>query len=160
MDDATHARQKFAYDPNTGVLTYKHGRKAGMQAGRPDSGGYLRANLLNKRQRVHRLAWLIVYGEWPEIIDHINHDKTDNRIENLRSVTRLGNQRNRKISVNNTSGVNGVYWSDVRGRWVAHIKVLGTHKPLGTYRTKEEAMAARRDAEVKHGFHENHGRTA
>lgn len=157
MIDAETVRRLFLYDPASGVLTFATGTRKGRQAGSRHHGGYRRVHLADREYFAHRLIWLYVHGEWPEVIDHINHDKADNRIENLRSVTRLENQKNRKISVNNTSGVNGVYWNKPRKRWVAHIKVCGVNKPIGLFHSKDAAIAARASAEVAHGFHPNHG---
>lgn len=160
MEDAQLARQKYIYDASTGVLRHAAGQFAGRPVGRPHTSGYLRANFNGRHQDVHRLVWLYVHGVWPDIIDHINHDKSDNRIENLRSVTRLENQRNRALSKNNKSGVNGVRWNAKVSRWVANIKINGTNRHIGHYEALEDAIAARRGAEMTHGFHEYHGRAS
>lgn len=120
--------------------------------------GYRAGALLGTCQLAHRVAWAIHHGEWPKNVDHINGKRTDNRIVNLRSVSRSQNQRNMKRNSNNTSGVTGVYSGYSPNTWRAAIKVRGRTIALGTYERKQDAMAARKAAERKYGFHPNHGR--
>jgi hypothetical protein len=98
------------------------------------------------------------YDRWPEgEIDHINGNRQDNRIENLRDVPRSLNQRNSKLQNNNRSGVSGVFWR--ANRWEARIYLVsGQRKHLGRFKTFEEAVAVRKQAEMECGYHENHGR--
>lgn len=107
----------------------------------------------------HRIIWKMVYGvDPPDVIDHINGDSRDNRLNNLRAVSQKENARNMKMSRSNTSGHTGV-GVDSSGRgWGAHIKVDGKTHRLGTFDTFEEAVAARKTAERRFGFHPNHGR--
>lgn len=106
----------------------------------------------------HRLAWLYMTGEMPDgEIDHINHIKTDNRAINLRVVTHKENGRNTSKPSNNTSGVVGVHWRKDRSKWQCHIKVDGKKLNLGCFSCLDEATKVRKEAEVKYGFHENHG---
>lgn len=102
------------------------------------------------------------YGDWPKNeIDHINKDKQDNRINNLRDVTTAENQRNRKLMVTNKSGACGVHKLNKRYSalvWSAVIMVDKKQIYLGSFRTKEQAIKARKAAERKHGFHPNHGK--
>ena len=107
----------------------------------------------------HRLAWLYVHGVWPkDQIDHINHVKTDNRMVNLREVTRSENQKNRTLNVGSKSGVAGVRWRKQMGKWESNIRVNGKDLYLGCYASKEKAIARREMANILHGYHENHGR--
>lgn len=130
----------------------------GMFAGSPNSDGYLRVKINNVAFRVHRVIWLITYGEWPEgQIDHINGVRDDNRIENLRAVSVVGNQQNQHMRVDNTSGTTGVRLES--GAWTAKIRVRGKRLHLGRFKSLEEAAAARKSAELLYGFHPNHGRT-
>ena len=97
------------------------------------------------------------YGEWPrEDIDHINHNRLDNRIENLRCVNDSINLRNKSKSKANTSGQTGVYRTAV-GNWIARICVNHKQVNLGTFSDVAEAIAARKDAEKFYQFHPNHG---
>lgn len=107
----------------------------------------------------HRLAWFLYYGKWPENhIDHINQDGCDNRIVNLRDVSRSENLRNARRSKSNTSGVTGVFWHKVAKKWHAQIVVKGVSIYLGLFEKIEDAAEARSEAEKKYGFHPNHGR--
>ncbi len=101
----------------------------------------------------------MVHDEWPrDQIDHINGVRTDNRIGNLRSVTSRENSRNLKLPTNNTSGRIGVMWSGRDSKWLAVIQVDGGKKHLGYFDNFEDASNARKAAELKYDFHENHGR--
>ena len=109
----------------------------------------------------HHLAWCIFYGEWPDpslVIDHINGNYRDNRIVNLRLVTTQENSRNRSLPRVNTSGHQGVYQNKRNGRWITIIHKDKKRISLGTFASKEEAIAVRKAAEIEYGYHENHGR--
>lgn len=107
----------------------------------------------------HRIVWAMHHGEWPaEFIDHINRDRSDNRISNLRSVSKVENQRNHPRHAHNTSGVSGVNWDKARGQWRAYITIGRKQVSLGRFPSFEEAVSARKRAEAANGFHENHGR--
>nr|WP_175479900.1 HNH endonuclease signature motif containing protein [Paracoccus homiensis] len=108
--------------------------------------------------QAHRVAWAVIHGRWPNgEIDHINGDRSDNRLANLREVTKRENHRNMAIRSDNTSGVTGVYWAREKGKWAAYIKA-DKMVALGRYDTFAEAVAARRAAEKVLGYHPNHGR--
>jgi len=100
---------------------------------------------------VHRIIWKMWYGQDPEIIDHINGIGTDNRIENLRSVTMLENARNMALHSRNKTGVSGVV--EENGKWRARLG----NKELGRFKTFEEAVEIRKEAEKEAGYHVNHG---
>ena len=89
------------------------------------------------------------------VIDHINHNPSDNRLSNLRCVTQKENQRNMKLGIRNRTGVAGVSYQ--KGSWQAQLKIGERHIHLGCFDTKQEATAARRAAEIVAGFHPNHG---
>ncbi|MER9685898.1 HNH endonuclease [Mesorhizobium sp. M0139] len=111
--------------------------------------------------REHRIIWLLITGEWPtDQIDHENQDRGDNRWANLRDATQTVNQRNRTLQKNNTSGVPGVAWHERDQRWRARIKVDGAYVNLGAFHSKDEAILARWEGELKYDFHGNHGRSA
>lgn len=123
------------------------------------SYGYRQGMILNRLYTAHRVIWAMHYGEWPSgAIDHINGDPADNRIRNLRAVSRTENQRNRRVPSNNTSGFIGV--SRVKGtmKWEAFIGIDGRSKKLGVFAVKGDAVRARQMAERELGYHENHGR--
>jgi hypothetical protein len=105
------------------------------------------------------VIWCHVYGEWPEknlVIDHINGDEKDNRIQNLRLVTHSENNKNSSRPKSNTSGVIGVHKK--RGKWIAQIQENYKKITVGSFDSFEDAVKARKEAELKYGFHENHGR--
>lgn len=154
-------KELYNYDPETGVFTRKvkssNGLLPGTVAGSPKGNGYLRIQIDGKVYQCHRLAWLYVYGVWPENqIDHINHVRDDNRICNLRDVTAKQNSRNVKLSENNDSGAKGVYYEGNKG-YSARIWFDGKSKRLGLFPTFEKAVEARKVAEAELGFHSNHG---
>jgi len=121
---------------------------AGRVVGCKDNLGYYVTAYKGKAYKVHRIVWLIVYGKWPNgIIDHINRDPSDNRIENLRDVGHSENQLNRKHS--GRVDYPGVYVAK-NGKYIANIKIQGNHKHLGTYETEADAISARKEAEAKY----------
>lgn len=124
-----------------------------------DTGGYPYGKLLGHTQRAHRVIWAMVHDRWPTgCIDHINGNRADNRLVNLREVTLADNMRNMKQTTRNSSGTMGVHF-DARGqRWIARAIVNGTRRHLGTFVDKESAVAAVMTARVMHGYHKNHGR--
>lgn len=134
------------YNPETGVFTWlvqrRGGARAGDRAGSVNSEGYILIGLCGKFYRAHRLAWFCTYGEWPKSeIDHINRDKTDNRICNLRDVTRQTNSENvTRPNRGNVSGFRGVRAK--RHRWLAEIRINGKQKQIGTFDSPEEAHTA------------------
>ena len=150
------------YDPLTGVFTWKVPRtnniKIGDIAGCLTKNGYRVISINDKPYKAHRLAWLYVYGKLPKNqIDHINHNKDDNRIVNLREVDSVENGRNRSIANNNKSGVTGVHWDNIAKQWKVQIKVKGEQIHLGYFHDFTEAVKARKEAEHKYNFHENLG---
>ena len=98
------------------------------------------------------------YGEFPKgDIDHKNHDKLDNSIDNLRDVAVVDNMKSKRLYKKNTSGSHGVSWNKANSNWRARIGVSGGVIEVGSYPTKDEAVKARKKAELEHGFHELHG---
>jgi hypothetical protein len=108
---------------------------------------------------MHRIAIKMVTGDDPDgFVDHINGVRIDNRIDNLRVVSRSENQRNQKLNKRNTTGVVGVTWSNHANGWLVRITYDGKAKNLGYYKNFDDAVRVRMLAEVEHGYHENHGR--
>ena len=141
------AKQLFDYDPATGILRWRIDRNKvtasrGSVAGGPDKDGYWRVRVLKREYRAHRVAWLLVYGEWPsKNLDHINGEKMDNRIENLRLATASENMANTGPTKRNTSGYRGVCETRF-GTFQASICCNRRHHHIGTFRTAEEAARA------------------
>ena len=156
----------FTYNPDTGVLTWRPRETddrwnrvfAGKPAGGLDAKGYIRIRTNGNNWNAHRVIWKMVHGEEPEYVDHINGDRADNRLVNLRSVSKLENARNAKRGKNNTSGVNGVHWVTREQKWRACIYVNNRKVSLGDFCCLAAAAEARVAAERKYGYHENHGR--
>lgn len=150
---ADDARNLFNYDPSTGILSHRADRmrvKAGDPAGRR-SRGAIYVGISQKNYAAHRLIWLIVHGVWPpELIDHVNGDPFDNRLENLRLATPSQNCFNTKRSSRNSSGVKGVYFSRQYRKWHARITVNGRTIHLGMFLHIEDAAAAYRSAAEKY----------
>ena len=153
-------KELLHYDPETGVFMWvvlRQGVRNGGVAGSM-SYGYIRIKVKGRSYQAHRLAWLSIHGKWPkEQIDHINHIRDDNRIENLREATNQENQRNASMKKNNKSGITGVYWYKRDNKWLAYIMTGGKLINLGYFTDKFEAICARKSAEKKYGYHENHG---
>ncbi len=132
---------------------------AGDVAGGIDNRGYRMITYKGKRISAHRLAFLAMTGSFPKkVIDHINHIKDDNRWINLRETTESQNKRNSPLYSTNKSGYCGVYWAKLEKRWVAQIRIGKMSKRLGYFRNIDDAVAARKAAEKKYGFHPNHGK--
>jgi hypothetical protein len=162
MGEPTQAKlqQAFNYDPDTGVLSYKYETlrsRAGEIAGFSHQGGYLAISLDNKQYLLHRIIFMYVAGYMPEMVDHINHKRDDNRWVNLRDVSALDNTKNTSISQNSTTKINGVSFIKSTGRYRAYINRDYKQIHIGIYATQEEAIEARRLADIEHNYHENHG---
>ena len=146
-------KELLSYDADSGdfVWLVQRGRKkAGEPAGVKDHYGYVVIRINTKLYKAHRLAWLYVYGVWPDNgLDHINRNPADNRVVNLRDVSHSANLHNAQVRRGSRSGVAGVRWRVERNRWVASIKVGYRHHNLGSFRTLDEAVEARRDAEQR-----------
>lgn len=161
--------RRVIYDPDSGVIRWRYmenlsaqwnGRFAWKLAGNKDDRGYVRIAISIGKQfkiRAHQLAWFIYYGEIPAEIDHIDGIKTNNKIANLRHVTRAINNRNAAMKRNNTSGITGVSWREDRQRWRAIVVINGIRRYLGHFDNKEEAASVVRDFRLQNGFTGRHG---
>lgn len=152
---AEQLKTSLDYDAETGVFTWKirpsKAVKAGDVAGCVEKRiGYITIGIAGCIYKAHRLAWLYTHGEWPKgLIDHINGNKADNRICNLRDVFADGNSQNvRKPNKRNKSGFMGVIW--YQNKWRASMSVNGKSKWLGDYSTPEEAHQVYLEAKRKY----------
>lgn len=133
------AQRRFSYDPLTGLLVRISGQRAGSPAGGVTTRGYLHVYAFGHYFAAHRICWLLHFGEWPQgDLDHINHNKTDNRIENLRSVTIAENNAN----LPGGQGPKRYGWDRTKGRWRVRCKRNGRFWHGGYFKTEIEAATA------------------
>lgn len=132
--------------------------RIGKKAGVPHSKGYVQVTYKTKLYMEHRIVFLMHYGYVPQLIDHINGNKADNKILNLREATLSQNAQNMKISKSNISGIKGVTWRQCSKSWRVQISVNGKNKYIGTFKDIELAKECIEQARVKyHGEFANHG---
>lgn len=152
--DIERIKQLFDYDAQTGHLLWRakgRGRVKTRPAGTRLSTGYIGVVVGKRRYLAHRICWVVHFGAWPsDQIDHINGDKADNRICNLREATNAQNGKNARTPISNTSGVCGVTYDKVNRRWRSLIKVNGRQIHLGRWQSFEDAVKARKVAEQRH----------
>jgi hypothetical protein len=170
-------RDLIDYDADTGSMAWKpravsmfssasqakrwNARYAGMPAlSYRRANGYGVGQVMGVNVYAHRVAWALARGYHPSTVDHINGDRSDNRICNLREVTTQENAKNMHRSVRNKSGCHGVCFVAGRGSWQARGFVKRKTVFLGSFQTREEAVAARVQWERENGYSENHGRRA
>lgn len=155
MITTEYLRARLHYNEKSGIFIWKirevckptdktwNKKFAGKETGYLRHNGYKVINLMGKEYSSSRLAWLYVHGVMPKKeIDHINGDRSDNRIENLREASRSENAINRGVQSNNTSGAKGVWKRKGMNSWVAEIGVRGKRVKLGSFRTREAAKNA------------------
>jgi len=147
-------KTKFRYEPETGHIYWVEPGKGKIKkkpAGTKMSTGYIGVLIKGKRYLAHRIAWALHHGAWPDDqIDHINGDKTDNKISNLREATNSQNGKNYGFNCANTSGVKGVSWCKDTEKWRAVIRSEGKARNLGRYDNLEDAVLARKKAEQQY----------
>lgn len=174
LPDIYTLRKLLKYDEAAGILLWQprplemfategaakawNTRYAGRVAGGKTNEGYISIGILGISYMAHRLVWTMANNRAPEgEIDHINGNKADNRVENLRVVTTQENARNTKKQKNNSTGQTGVYWDKSCSKYVAIIGIDNKLKNLGRFQTASEACAARKAAEAAYGFSCRHG---
>lgn len=154
----------FAYDEQSGILYWKpragrsmnswNAKNAGNPALNQNFKGYRRGGLLKRATLAHRVIWKMHFGDEPPEIDHINGNRSDNRLSNLRAVDRSQNQRNSSLRKDNSSGVVGVYWYAKYGKWLAKIG----NEHIGYFSDFGDAVRHRAAVAKERGFHDNHGK--
>lgn len=178
MPQIEDLRKKLQYNPETGFLYWNprapsdfagddpetrcrqwNTRFAGKRAlSTEGKNGYLFGTFNGKPITAHRIIWAMVHGHWPTLTDHINGDRHDNRIENLRDVSYEANSRNMRLQHRNVSGVHGVQLNKRNGRWVVRVGSAYGYRWVGEFTDLEEAKAARIKAQQEMGYHPNHGK--
>lgn len=150
--------EMFDYNPETGILTNKKRNKPAGWVKHEKATDYLSTGINGKHYRVHRIIWIMMTGEIPNTVDHIDGNGLNNKWDNLRNVSITENNRNKRVQKNNKSGVSGVRWNTKANRWIARISTNEGRIHLGSFILLEDAIAARKAAEITYGYHENHGR--
>ena len=157
MPPLEELKEFLDYNPDTGIFIWKkqvaQNIKVGQEAGAMNSNGYIQIRFKNSPYLAHRLAYYMYYGIHPleKLVDHIDGDKTNNKIDNLRLATNSQNGMNRvSLAINNTSGATGVVWNKRRKKWTARITIDRFQKHLGIFANKEDAIKSRREAEIKY----------
>lgn len=157
-----YQNEDFIYDSETGELFHARDKgkvKAGqLCAPNTSKNGYKTAHTDGKQFYQHRIAWFLVKGYWPGQVDHINGIRFDNRFFNLREVDDVTQHRNEKKPKSNTSGRIGVFFVKKTHKWQAQIRVKRRAIHLGCFDIFDEAVEARKQAEMAFNFHPNHGR--
>lgn len=175
--DIAFMNKVLTYSHETGIFTWNkrnpdlfknpsavnpwNARHAGKIAGSTNKDGYITIGVNGMPLLAHRIAWAMFYqSEIPDgmVIDHINHNPSDNRIQNLRLATLSDNSKNMRLSEINKSGHHGVYFCKRRKKWAAQMKIDGVNRHLGYFSDIDEAIDKRKLAEKRAGFHENHGK--
>jgi len=152
---SAYLRSRLHYNPETGVFTWlsvagndaatksRNAKFAGKVAGNKTQHGYWRVYIDRIPCQAHCLAWLYVHGEWPTTdIDHIDRDRLNNRIANLRLATRAQNNANASVRKSSLSQIKGVSWDKQKGKWSARIKFGNRQTHIGYFSTKNDAATA------------------
>lgn len=168
-------KRHLDYDPSSGLLRWKercdveafsssrslkiwNARYAGEPAlNNISASGYRVGRINTTLYYAHRIIWVLVTGQAPDVIDHINGNKADNSWDNLRNVDPCANAQNRKMRADNKSGFNGVYWQKSNRKWMVRLPVSEGRKVVGYFDQFDEAVEARKKAQAELGYHPNHG---
>mgnify|MGYP000166735034 CR=1 FL=1 len=141
----TQEQLQEIFDYRDGQLIWKKCRNTtvlGKPAGAVGGRGYVNVTLNGKTCTAHRLIYLLKHGYVPDMIDHIDRNKTNNRIENLRPATVSQNVCNREAPANSTSGIKGVRFHKRDKKWIAYAKINGKQKHIGSFASVEAATFA------------------
>jgi len=138
------------------VVHLNQSKLIGQKAGSIHSTGYRHITFMNKQHKAHRLIWLYVYGYLPKEIDHIDGNRQNNKLENLREVTRSQNQYNKIMQKNTASGIKGVNWHKKSKSWVVRLNVNNQPKHFGYFKDLELAELVAIEARDK--FHKGYAR--
>jgi len=161
----SYLKECLTYDPETGIFTWNerplshfknsnvyktwNTRFSGKNAGTIKGNGYLAIRINSKVCKAHRLAFLYTEGYFPENqVDHMDRDRANNKLSNLREVSQMCNMQNCMLAKNNTSGVTGVTWGKDTNKWHARIKINSKQKYLGYFDNFDDAVMARYNEEV------------
>lgn len=168
MSTMTKATQQelqeyLSYAPNTGILIWlkRPSRKIheGERAGSLDPSGYRYLYFKGKRYPEHHIIWCLVYGDYPpHQIDHIDQNRSNNKLNNLRAVTKAQNARNRSRA-NSTLDEVGIWYCKRRHRYIAEITMDGKKVYQKSFTDIDQAIQERKAKALELGFHDNHGKS-
>lgn len=155
MIDQETVKKLFHYDAESGKLLWRYGNgrnvKPWQEAKALNGKGYVCVKVLGKNYPAHRIIWLYVHGDFPkQFIDHKNRVRNDNRLCNLRDVSRSDNAQNISLPSHNKSGHIGVSWIKTHNSWTVYVAVNKKNKWLGYYKNLDDAITARKEAEKKY----------
>lgn len=156
---------RFSYNPRNGKVyaRYKYSNNSpepNEEVGSLNGKGYLQVQVLGTKMELHRVCWVLMHGSFPDgVIDHIDGDILNNSERNLRCVSQLDNTKNSSIRSDNKSSVTGVCKPKKSGKWLAQISINGKQTHLGYFKHFQQAVAARKEAEERNGYHRNHGKS-
>lgn len=157
-----YLKKLFLYDETTGEFiarVSRRGRPKGTLLGSTGAThGYLEISIDGTNLLLHRVIWLYQTGKLPEQVDHIDHNKHNNKWDNLREVCNTTNLKNCSISKNSVTRVNGVSYCKRLRKYRAYIMVNRKQINLGWFKDINDAIAARKQADIDYGFHSNHGK--
>ncbi len=155
LPDIATLRELFTYDELSGAVL----RQADQYAGYVNNIGYRQICTGGRIYSAHRVAWMLIHGEEPDgEVDHINGNRSDNRIQNLRLVTSAEQNRNRRLGSRNKSGIKGVCWESARRKWRATVGSWPNLTLVGRFDDLHEAQVAVMAARERlHGAFTNHG---
>lgn len=156
-------KELLHYDPETGIFIWLERTSKKIRVGDTagcinKKNGYRYIRIQGTLYLAHRLAWMYITGSFPDFqIDHEDHVRTRNVFNNLRNATNKSNGLNQSLSLNNTSGFNGVTWHSTAKKWQAQITIDGNNIYLGLFENIEDAISKRKAANIEYKFHANHG---
>ena len=160
-------KEMFEYDAEAGCLRWiklalRSRATLGTRPGSPTKDGHIHIGMSVNGVRYyffeHRAIWAMEHGYWPNEVDHIDGDPQGSRPKNLRDVTHRENCLNGRRHSRNTSGVSGVTWDASRNKWLVRAQAAAGTVNCGRFDSFEDAVAARKAAEARYGYHPNHGR--
>lgn len=155
MISLDRAKEVLEYDCHSGLLKWLKSPCSWISAGDTAGSlhkqtGYIYVVVDQRKYKAHRLAWLLHHGVWPDdAIDHIDGNRQNNRIDNLRAATYAQNQQNRTLDIRNKSGYTGVSWDKGHQKWIAKICFQRKQRTLGVFANVEDAAKAYANAKAE-----------
>lgn len=165
VEQPTQELVQSLFDYKDGVLYWRRAtsnrnhKMVGKMAGWVGDQGYAKININGKAYSAHRLIFMFHHGYMPNQVDHVDGDRGNNRIENLRAATHEQNAQNAKLRCNNTSGIKGVSFNARRKKWIVQLRCNRRHVYVGGFDDIELAeLAAVEVRDLYHKEYANHGK--